>query len=83
MEPLLMPEQRISHSPHNLHEIVECTLARSPYFAGRNLRVACERGEVVLTGVVGTYYQKQMAQVSVLAIDGVAGIRNELEVISR
>ena len=78
-----MSQQRFSHSPHDLREVVQCTLARSSYLAGRNLRVEVARDEVVLTGVVGTYYQKQMAQESIRTIDGVVTIRNELEVISR
>lgn len=78
-----MSQQRISHAPHNLREIVQCTLARSSYFSGRDLRVEVDRDEVVLMGVVGTYYQKQMAQETIRVIDGVATVHNELEVISR
>lgn len=78
-----MSEQHVPHSAHQLCEIVHSTLARSPYFGGRNLRVELLPGEVVLRGVVGSYYQKQMAQESIRAIDGVNRVRNELEVISR
>ena len=50
--------------------------------SGRNLRADVVQGEVVLTGAVATYYQKQMAQESVRTIEGVTSVRNELEVMS-
>lgn len=74
--------QHFVDTSHNLRDIVQSKLARSPHVAGRNLRAELIQGEVVLTGTVATYYQKQMAQESVRTIDGVMSIRNELEVIS-
>lgn len=78
-----MSQQYVPHSAHPLREIVHSTLARNPYLVGRNVHAQLLRDEVVLTGVVGSYYQKQMAQESIRAIDGVNSVRNELEVISR
>ena len=68
---------------HSLRDVVQATLARSPHISGRNLRVDLVDDEVVLTGAVPTYYQKQMAQESVRGIEGVTIVRNELEVMSR
>ena len=74
--------QHFIDSSHTLRDIVQSKLARSPPVSGRNLRADVVQGEVVLTGAVATYYQKQMAQESVRTIDGVTSVRNELEVMS-
>ncbi|MCH8829310.1 MAG: BON domain-containing protein [Planctomycetes bacterium] len=61
---------------------VHSRLARSPHFLGRNLQVEMSGDDVVLRGVVETYYQKQLAQEFIREIDGVGNIRNEIEVHS-
>ena len=76
-----MSQHYIDHS-HSLRDVVQAQLSRSPFITGRNLRVELIDDEVVLTGHVPTYYQKQMAQESLRGIDGVAQVRNELEVTS-
>jgi len=63
-----------------LSDKVFTALERNPHTARRNLRFETEQGRVTLRGVVGTYYQKQMAQEAVRRVDGVAEIANELEV---
>jgi len=55
-------------------------LEQNPHVARRNLRFETEQGRVTLRGVVGTYYQKQMAQEAVRRVEGVREIANELEV---
>jgi osmotically-inducible protein OsmY len=55
-------------------------LEQNPHIARRNLRFETEQGRVTLRGVVGTYYQKQMAQEAVRRVEGVQEIANELEV---
>ncbi len=55
-------------------------LEQNPYFSSRNLRFETNEGRVVLRGVVGTYFQKQMAQEALRKIEGVDSIENELEV---
>ena len=58
-----------------------CTaLEGNPHVARRNLRFETDQGRVTLRGVVGTYFQKQMAQEAVRHVDGVHEIANELEV---
>ena len=63
-----------------LNDRVMIALERNPHIARRNLRFETDEGRVVLRGVVGTYYQKQMAQEAVRYVDGVHEIANELEV---
>jgi hypothetical protein len=63
-----------------LAERVEGAIALNPYFSRRHLRFEAEDGRVVLSGVVGTYFQKQMAQEIVRRIEGVEEIDNCLEV---
>jgi len=55
-------------------------LERNPHVARRNLRFETQQGRVTLRGIVGTYYQKQMAQEAVRGVEGVEEIANELEV---
>ncbi|MCI0359720.1 MAG: BON domain-containing protein [Planctomycetaceae bacterium] len=63
-----------------LAERVEGAIALNPYFSSRHLRFETEDGRVVLSGVVGTFFQKQMAQEIVRRIEGVREIDNCLEV---
>ena len=63
-----------------LDDRVLTALERNPHIARRNLRFETNQGRVTLRGVVGTYYQKQMAQEAVRYVEGVDEIANELEV---
>lgn len=47
----------------------------------RTLRFELRDGTVVLSGLVRSYYQKQLAQESVREIDGVEAIDNRIEVV--
>lgn len=60
---------------------VKCAMLESGYLFLRRLNVFVDDGMVVLRGKVATFYLKQVAQETVLATDGVSGIRNELDVI--
>ena len=77
-----MTQHRYHDSRHNLCELVHAALARSPYVAKRNLSAELQGDEVVLKGIVSTFYQKQLAQESIRSIEGIGRIRNEIEVIS-
>ncbi len=46
----------------------------------RRIVVALEGESIVLRGTLPSFYLKQMAQVTVLAVPGVAALRNELVV---
>ena len=63
-----------------LDDRVLTALEKNPHTARRNLRFETREGRVTLRGVVGTYYQKQMAQEAIRYVDGVHEIANELEV---
>ena len=77
-----MTEQHYQDRRHSLEELVHSTLSRSPYLTGRSLRIEVVEDDVVLSGVVRSYYQKQMAQESLRNLAGVGRVRNELEVVS-
>jgi osmotically-inducible protein OsmY len=55
-------------------------IEQSPHLAVRRLRVATQQDQIVLEGVVGSYYEKQVAQETIRRIDGVRQIDNRLEV---
>ena len=63
-----------------LDDRVMTALEGNPHLLRRNLRFETNEGRVILRGVVGTYYQKQMAQEAVRHVAGVQEIANELEV---
>lgn len=64
-------------------EAIERALCASGYPALRSVQVELERGIAVLWGRVPTYYQKQLAQVTVQKLGGVRGVANGIEVICR
>ena len=59
---------------------LESALGANPYVAGRRLRIENRAGHVTVRGKVGSYYQKQMAQESLLQVAGVEHLENQLEV---
>ena len=63
-----------------LTDHINCVLNKTPYWSGKNLQMESRGGRVTLRGVVGTYYQKQMAQEVLRRVDGVYQISNLLEV---
>ena len=68
-------------SPHSLNDRIFHALRRQPHLCRRPIRYAVIDQDVVLTGRVETYYQKQMAQESLRPITGIRRIVNDLEVI--
>ena len=77
-----MPQHHFHDHSHHIRDQIRSVLARSPYFSGRNLEIDVHADDVVLRGVVPSYYQKQMAQETIRSIEGGRQIRNELEVMS-
>jgi hypothetical protein len=65
-----------------LHADVHRALELNPYFAGRCLDVELRENEVVLSGVLGSYFHKQMAQESVLSVHGVRRVHNQIRVVN-
>lgn len=63
-----------------LVERVTSVLEQNPHVPHRHLRFEASQGQVVLRGVVRSYYQKQMAQEAVCGVEGVQMVENQLEV---
>ena len=74
---LLVP----SLEDHRLAERVERALRASGYWALRTVRVSVRTRVVFLGGRVSSYYLKQVAQATALAVPGVHQIRNDVNVI--
>lgn len=61
-------------------EKVSSALRQNPHLQTRNLRFEASEGRVTLRGQVNSWYQKQMAQESLLRLDGIDRVENHLEV---
>jgi osmotically-inducible protein OsmY len=68
---------------HSLSDRICHALQRQPHLVGRQVRCELRGEEVVLTGSVQTYFQKQMAQETLRHIPGISRIVNDLEVVRR
>jgi osmotically-inducible protein OsmY len=64
----------------SLHQKVSAALQTSPHLQAKNLRFEAYEGRITLQGQVSTWYQKQMAQETLLRLDGVHRVENQLEV---
>jgi osmotically-inducible protein OsmY len=58
----------------------QMALAKSPHLSRGKVQLAAEEGRVTLSGVVNTYFQKQMAQEALRRIEGIESIENQLQV---
>jgi len=67
---------------HDLHDRVNQTLDQDAGTFGRQITFRVDDAEVILDGVVGSYYQKQMVQETLRRIDGICRITNRLRVIA-
>ena len=54
-----------------LDDRVLIALEQNPYLSRRNLRFETNEGRVTLRGIVGSYFQKQMAQEAIRHVAGV------------
>ena len=68
-------------APHELEELVIGALTRSLQLPRRSIDVQFSGDSVTLQGTLASCYQKQLAQEAVLAVEGVTGVHNEIEVI--
>ncbi|MBC8114055.1 MAG: BON domain-containing protein [Candidatus Saccharimonas sp.] len=73
-----MTKTYIRHDAHDLRDRIHLVLSREPHLLGKQIRAEVIDREVLLTGSVRTYFQKQMAQESLRAIEGLGPIRNQL-----
>jgi len=67
-------------SAHRLHELVQNALSQSILVSRENVQYSIDQEQVFLTGVVNSYYEKQLAQESIGRIQGVRQIHNQLNV---
>ncbi len=70
-----------SREDHRLAERVERALRTTGYGALRTVRVSVNTRVVILGGRVSSYYLKQVAQATALAVPGAHQIRNDLDVV--
>ena len=68
--------------PHQLKDIVQSAIYRNGYFAFSRVNAEVNDENIILTGVVNTYYEKQMAQEAVRQVANMASIENRIEVAS-
>jgi osmotically-inducible protein OsmY len=66
-----------------IDEAVEIALLASPYVRPTLLQVKNRDGRIVISGRVGSYFAKQMAQESIRSITGISAIENDLHVAGR
>jgi osmotically-inducible protein OsmY len=59
---------------------VSYALRQSPHLQSHNLRFEASEGRVTLRGQVNSWYQKQMAQETLLRLEGIDCVENQLEV---
>ena len=63
-----------------LRDKVAQAIDDAPHLTRQHLRFETSEGRVILRGIVGSYFHKQMAQEAIRGVDGVHDITNELEV---
>ncbi len=76
------PATQSRTSPPGLKELAEGCLRRNPYLALKNVACDWRDGVLVLRGCLPSYYLKQVAQEVVARLEGVAGIENEIQVVT-
>ncbi|TWU07340.1 BON domain protein [Symmachiella macrocystis] len=77
-----MPTHEI-HAAHKLNDEIHFQIQRDLSAFGRNVSYEVNDSDVVLSGVVGSYYHKQMAQESLRRIEGLSRIDNRIQVVIR
>ncbi len=65
---------------YQLSELVKHAISNSNLIANQNVQYKIEQEQVFLTGIVSSYYEKQLAQESVSRISGVRQVHNRLTV---
>ncbi len=71
-----------AHDSRDLRDRIHLVLSRAPHLIGRPIQVEVVDHEVLLTGTVRSYFQKQMAQESLRHVPGMGVIRNQLAVMA-
>lgn len=72
--------RRRDRSESELPIRVSSALRNSPYRALHAVQADVQAGTVRLHGQVRSFYEKQLAQIAVMQVEGVRHLRNEVEV---
>ena len=75
-------QQNMKTALASLADRIDSAIVTSPYFADDRLKVRAGEDCVVVEGTVESYFHKQMAQETLLRVDGVRRIDNRLQVTS-
>lgn len=59
---------------------VEDVLLASPHIPRHRVQIENRAGHIVVRGAVDSFYQKQMTQETILRVEGVERLENQLEV---
>lgn len=70
----------MSDAVRPLADRIGSAILRSPHLTGHTVRIEMRAGRVVLSGIVPSYYQKQIAQEVVRMVEGVGQVENQLQV---
>lgn len=65
---------------HQLSELVKHAISTSSLVTNQNVQYKIEQEQVILSGIVNSYYAKQLAQESVSRVAGVRRVHNRLTV---
>jgi len=75
-----MSQQITIDHAHQLSELVKHAISDSIMIANQNVQYKIEQEQVILTGNVNSYYEKQVAQESVSRVKGIRQVDNQLVV---
>ena len=70
----------MSDAARPLADRIGSAILDSPHLTGHTVRIEMRAGRVVLSGVVPSYYQKQIAQEVVRMVEGVEQVENQMQV---
>ncbi|MBM4076592.1 MAG: BON domain-containing protein [Planctomycetes bacterium] len=69
-----------AHESHDLYDRIHLVLSQESHLLGRAIQVEVVDRDVLLSGTVRSYFQKQMAQESLRKVNGLGRIHNNLSV---
>lgn len=70
-------------SAHQLNDLVKLAISNSILESHQEIQFEIDQEQVLLTGTVSSYYQKQLAQESVSRVIGIRQIHNRLLVVPK
>jgi hypothetical protein len=65
-------------SPHDLDRLIRNAVNRHMATSANRIRADVYERDVVLSGVVGSWYQKQLVQESILSLDDIGIVDNRI-----